>query len=84
MRSIPEEDQAMGAAQFQIVGQVSQTLGLALATVIQIAVTKGRDCFAELVEEVTDRRCASQVVTARRGVIAVREKVVKVPFGCQS
>lgn len=40
MKSVPEEDQAMGAAVFQMVGQVGRTLGLALATAIQIAVTK--------------------------------------------
>lgn len=39
MRSIPKEDQAMGAAIFQSMAQVGRSVGLALATTIQISVT---------------------------------------------
>jgi MFS family permease len=38
MKSIPGEDQAMGAAIFQTLGQVGRSIGLAIATAIQIAV----------------------------------------------
>lgn len=41
MKSIPQDDQAVGAAIFQTVGQVGRSIGLAVATAIQIAVTNG-------------------------------------------
>lgn len=40
MQSVPEDDQAMGAAIFQTLSQVGRSIGLAIATAIQIAVTK--------------------------------------------
>lgn len=39
MKSILDEDQAMGAAMFQAMGQVGRSIGLAIATAIQISVT---------------------------------------------
>ncbi|KAK7999474.1 major facilitator superfamily transporter [Apiospora arundinis] len=42
MKSIPEGDQAMGAAIFQTLSQVGRSIGLAIATAIQIAVTKNQ------------------------------------------
>lgn len=43
MKSIPHEDQAMGAAIFQTIGQVGRSIGLAIATAIQLAVTDSPD-----------------------------------------
>lgn len=43
MKSIPREDQAMGAAIFQTLGQVGRSIGLAIATAIQISVTRSNE-----------------------------------------
>jgi hypothetical protein len=42
MKSIPDKDQAMGAAIFQAMGQVGRSIGLAIATAIQLSVTNGQ------------------------------------------
>jgi MFS family permease len=42
MKSIPDEDQAMGAAMFQAMGQIGRSIGLAIATAIQISVTNSQ------------------------------------------
>ncbi len=43
MKSIPDKDQAMGAAIFQAMGQVGRrSIGLAIAKAIQLSVTNGQ------------------------------------------
>lgn len=41
--SLPKEDQALGGAMINAVGQVGRAIGLAIATAIQVAVQESRE-----------------------------------------
>ncbi|KAK1092920.1 hypothetical protein LTR48_003380 [Friedmanniomyces endolithicus] len=46
--SLPKEDQALGGAMINAVGQVGRAIGLAIATAIQVAVQEGHERSASL------------------------------------
>lgn len=59
MRSIPKEEQGIGAALFQTIGQLGRSLGIAIATAVSTGVTQAESPYGEREAQLHGYRAAN-------------------------